>query len=1573
MKRKLITSLIAIIAVASNLWSADFTFEYEGQTLNYKTIKSDTEVEVTVNTEISGTVIIPATVNDGTNDYNVTRIGIIAFRFCSELTSVTIPNSVTSIGHGAFDNCSGLTSIEIPDGVTKIEPSAFSNCTNLASINIPDGLTSIGTSAFLSCTSLTTINLPASLTEIAGRMFDYSGLTSITIPAGVASIGPAAFQFSTDLKTITMLGSTPPTLGDKAFESVNPDKIIVPAGAESAYKAAWPAFASIITSTAQPITYNSADVDALRAFMIQHQPNGGTQNASKVLEQGYMGSINLEGDSWVSKVIGLTWSGNNDDKRITAIDWSNKDIGGELNLTTFSELVSIDISNAKLTSLIASTTSNLTTVNATGQSQSLATQEATAGTLTITNPIRYNNAPIAGITGASNDNSTITLTDLAGESGNATFNFSATIGSIGTFSGTVTQPWTAAPTPTITLYHETDVAALRAFLSQPAQGGQRNIDKVYNGTAPASLDGQDWVSNLSGLEWTEDAEHKRLLTVMWNEKNLAGALDLSPCTELTHIYCEVNSINSLILTNNAKLLHLHCSSNNLNTLDLSACTALSILNCSTNQINSLNISKNTSLIYLNCNSNQLTALDVSKNTALTTLEYSSNGVNTLDLTKNTALTALNLNANNLSSLDLSKNTALTTVSISNSNLTSLNISENKELSHLECDNNEITSLNLTNNTKLTRLVCNNNNLKTLDVSQSAMMMYLYCHENQLTSLNIGNITNLSYINASNQTVALESKAAFNGNLTINNPITYNNAPVTGIAEAIDGDTKIAWTSLSGDNGNATFGFSVNIPYGGGSQHGTFSGTVTQPWTKTDAPAPTITYNAGDIDALRAFLLQSPLEDIFNYKNINYVWTGGGTPPSTLDGSDWIAGVAGLTWSGSDDNKRLTEINWSGRPIGGDFNLAACSELTKLDLSFCSLTTLNVSQNSKLIYFSVVSSNLTSLDISNNNALEELYCQINKLTSLNVSQNAKLVKLHVRNNNLISLDVSNNNALKELDCSNNCLTSFNLGNTASQRRVVANDQIISLSPVTVTDETLSIANTITYNGAEVTNISGANLTYSNGTVTWTNLSGENGTVTYNFGTTMPVGVTGTPFSGEITQPWTKNTAPALPTYTITFDTQEGTTVAPLENVEEGETIAAPTAPTRDGYVFEGWFKEAACTNAWSFDNDQVTNHTTLYAKWSQTTTVTGITVSFDSQGGSYIGILQNVPSGTTITAPDAPTRPGHTFAGWFREPNCTTAWLFDTDIVTGNVTLYAKWTASTPTEPVPVYRVTFNTHNGSSIAPYTNVEEGTTIARPASPTLDGHTFDGWYLDDEYTTLWLFTTDLVLSDITLHAKWNLIPDNQIIIAEERLPVGSAGKGHIDLSLRLPANATVTGTFEAHFPAGYTLDESATTLVQSLATSFNLKFTDLNNNVWQIEIEPNGLRSSSPTVITKIMEIAYTVATSVPIGEYNVVLKNFNLTISDTETVRETELTVKTAVTSPITDTARPGAGTVRAYSTANQIHVDTPAAETIIVYSITGTQLHVTNKAPGTIRIPFPHQGIVILKGSSGWTRKIIVNS
>ncbi|MCF0211637.1 MAG: leucine-rich repeat domain-containing protein, partial [Bacteroidales bacterium] len=93
------------------------------------------------------------------------------FDYCLSLRTVNLGTHVTSIGHNAFRWCRDLTSITISDATTTIGDSAFVHCTSLRNVSFGTGVTSIGISAFRGCISLQSITLPTNLTAISDSLF----------------------------------------------------------------------------------------------------------------------------------------------------------------------------------------------------------------------------------------------------------------------------------------------------------------------------------------------------------------------------------------------------------------------------------------------------------------------------------------------------------------------------------------------------------------------------------------------------------------------------------------------------------------------------------------------------------------------------------------------------------------------------------------------------------------------------------------------------------------------------------------------------------------------------------------------------------------------------------------------------------------------------------------------------------------------------------------------------------------------------------------------------------------------------------------------------------------------------------------------------------------------------------------------------------------------------------------------------------------------------------------------------------------------------------------------------------
>jgi hypothetical protein len=215
---------------------------WRGSSTNYDDYKLVTEINYIEGTSLStgafsnNTTITAVTIAE---ESELTIIGDNTFRYCSNLTSITIPASVTTIGQSAFAYCTKLASITIIGGVTgsgaggSIGAGAFISCTSLTGITIPAGITSIATNAFVNCNNLESITVdPANTTYASEGGILYNKAKTellnvppkisgaVVIPAGVTTIGQAAFDGCTGLTGITIPDSVT-SIGNYAIQSCN--------------------------------------------------------------------------------------------------------------------------------------------------------------------------------------------------------------------------------------------------------------------------------------------------------------------------------------------------------------------------------------------------------------------------------------------------------------------------------------------------------------------------------------------------------------------------------------------------------------------------------------------------------------------------------------------------------------------------------------------------------------------------------------------------------------------------------------------------------------------------------------------------------------------------------------------------------------------------------------------------------------------------------------------------------------------------------------------------------------------------------------------------------------------------------------------------------------------------------------------------------------------------------------------------------------------------------------------------------------------------------------------------------
>ncbi len=246
---------------------------------------------------------------------------------------------------------------------------------------------------------------------------------------------------------------------------------------------------------------------------------------------------------------------------------------------------------------------------------------------------------------------------------------------------------------------------------------------------------------------------------------------------------------------------------------------------------------------------------------------------------------------------------------------------------------------------------------------------------------------------------------------------------------------------------------------------------------------------------------------------------------------------------------------------------------------------------------------------------------------------------------------------------------------------------------------------------------------------------------------------------------------LAEYEITLNAKGGTLEDSTVTITYGSTFGdlLPT-PIRDGYDFEGWYYNENYSGdaIKSTDKYNLTNGTTIYAKWSNKTKYT---VTFIDRGEIFKEL--QVEKGEIISSPGAPYNPGYTFDGWVTTENGRTPFAFANTPINEDKTIYAKWSPKK-------YTLTYNANGGTVTPPSTEVTYGVPVTSLPTPERTGYQFLGWYYDETFQAKANSgDTMLYTGNHTLIARWQKLEfditqagdftlhEGKIVLPEKTLP--------------------------------------------------------------------------------------------------------------------------------------------------------------------------------------------------------------
>ncbi len=291
----------------------------------------------------------------------------------------------------------------------------------------------------------------------------------------------------------------------------------------------------------------------------------------------------------------------------------------------------------------------------------------------------------------------------------------------------------------------------------------------------------------------------------------------------------------------------------------------------------------------------------------------------------------------------------------------------------------------------------------------------------------------------------------------------------------------------------------------------------------------------------------------------------------------------------------------------------------------------------------------------------------------------------------------------------------------------------------------------------------------------------------------------------------------PSVTVNFDSNGGSEVSPITS-DGLSSVVLPSNPVKEGYAFVGWFLDDATFGipftAHSFLDEPITSDLTVYAKWD----TDSYTLQFlDSDGTVLFTANYAYQADLTGLTPPIATKEGYSFTSWNINLPLT--------MPANHVTLTAQYT-------INQYTISFESNGGNLVKEITQ-DFMTVVNGPIDPMKDSYYFGGWFIDEELTTIYNFTT-MPAEDFTLYAKWETdqYTINYYMVGVDQIGAISLSEGEtiIDISLGVENSSIITSEGRV-FTWGANADGQ---LGIGTATTFKSVLTDITDSFGLIEGE-------------------------------------------------------------------------------------------------------------------------------------------